>query len=51
MKINDVKKILNEIESVKFLLPSGDTIPEHFHVTEIGIVTKKVLLIVEELLD
>ena len=40
MKINDVKKILNKIESVKFLLPSGDAIPEHFHVTEIGIVTK-----------
>ena len=40
MKINDVKEILNKIESVKFLLPSGDAIPEHFHVTEIGIVTK-----------
>ena len=40
MKINDVKEILNKIESVKFLLPSGDAIPKHFHVTEIGIVTK-----------
>ena len=40
MKINDVKEILNGIESVKFLLPNGDAIPEHFHVTEIGIVTK-----------
>ena len=40
MKINDFKKILNEIESVKFLLPNGDLIPDHFHVTEVGIVTK-----------
>jgi len=40
MKINDVKEILDKIESVKFLLPNGDLIPEHFHVTEVGIVTK-----------
>ena len=40
MKINDVKEILNKIESVKFLLPNGDLIPDHFHVTEVGIVTK-----------
>ncbi|OUW20305.1 MAG: hypothetical protein CBD21_04765 [bacterium TMED161] len=40
MKINDVKEILNKIESVKFLLPNGDLIPAHFHVTEVGIITK-----------
>ena len=40
MKINDVKEILYKIESVKFLLPNGNLIPEHFHITEVGIVTK-----------
>tara|TARA_B100000900_G_C20550494_1_gene704542 strand:- start:1085 stop:1531 length:447 start_codon:yes stop_codon:yes gene_type:complete len=40
MKINDVKEKLNKLESIKFILPNGDVIPEHFHVTEIGILTK-----------
>ena len=40
MKINDVKEELNKLQSVKFLLPNGSVIPEHFHVTEVGIISK-----------
>ena len=40
MKINDVKEKLNKLKSIKFLLPNGCSIPKHFHVTEVGIVTK-----------
>ena len=40
MKINDVKEKLNKLKSVKFILPNGSFIPKHFHVTEVGVVTK-----------
>ena len=40
MKINDVKEKLNKLKSIKFILPNGSPIPEHFHVTEVGVVTK-----------
>ena len=40
MKINDVKEKLKKLKSVKFILPDGNAIPKHFHVTEVGIITK-----------
>jgi len=40
MKISDVKDALSRVESVNFKLPDGSTLPSHFHVTEIGLVTK-----------
>jgi len=40
MKISDVKDKLSKLQSVKFILPDGKPIPNHFHVTEVGIVTK-----------
>ena len=40
MKLSEVKKILPTLENVEFQLEDGTLIPEHFHVTEIGIVTK-----------
>ena len=40
MKISDVKKALASIDAVNFKLPDGSTLPPHFHVTEIGLVTK-----------
>tara|TARA_A100001011_G_C14165983_1_gene780323 strand:- start:346 stop:792 length:447 start_codon:yes stop_codon:yes gene_type:complete len=40
VKINDVKEKLNKLKSVKFILPNGMPIPEHFHVTEVGVVSK-----------
>lgn len=40
MKISEIKQILNTIEAVNFQLPDGKSVPEHFHVTEVGLVTK-----------
>lgn len=40
MKLSEIKTILNSIENVVFILENGAQVPEHFHVTEIGLITK-----------
>ncbi len=40
MKLSDIKNILSTAEAVQFELQNGIPVPEHFHVTEIGVVTK-----------
>lgn len=40
MKLSDIKNILPALENVEFQLEDGRFVPEHFHVTEIGRVTK-----------
>jgi hypothetical protein len=40
MKLNQVKDALRSINTVAFRLPSGESVPEHFHVTEVGKVVK-----------
>lgn len=40
MKLSLVKAHLTNLEEVRFDLPDGTTVPAHFHVTEIGIITK-----------
>jgi len=40
MRINDIKEILHDIKNVTFILPNGVSVPPHFHITEIGIITK-----------
>lgn len=40
MKLSDIKKILPTLENVAFQLENGTFVPEHFHVTEIGMITK-----------
>lgn len=40
MKLSEIKKILQTATSVNFILPDGSKVPEHFHVTEVGMVTK-----------
>lgn len=40
MKLSDIKKYLSTADSVNFSLQNGTPVPEHFHVTEIGVVTK-----------
>ncbi|GGI27899.1 DUF6428 family protein [Pedobacter mendelii] len=40
MKLLEIKKYLETAEAVNFKLPSGEFVPEHFHVTEVGLVTK-----------
>ena len=41
MKLSQVKNTLKTVEAVNFNLPNGTTVPEHFHVTEVGLITKK----------
>jgi len=40
MKLSQVKQILDTVETVNFKLENGTYVPEHFHVTEVGVVTK-----------
>lgn len=40
MKLSDIKNILPALDSVEFQLEDGRLVPEYFHVTEIGMVTK-----------
>ena len=40
MKLSEVKNYLSTAESVNFELENGTSVPEHFHVTEVGIITK-----------
>lgn len=40
MKLSDVKQILTTLENVEFQLENETFVPEHFHVTEVGQITK-----------
>ncbi len=40
MKLSEIKKYFTTAETVNFKLPTGAFVPEHFHVTEVGLVTK-----------
>lgn len=40
MKLSDIKNHLATAEAVNFKLQNGTYVPEHFHVTEVGLVTK-----------
>jgi len=40
MKLLDIKKTLPKLSAVSFKLPDGSHVPQHFHVTEVGLVTK-----------
>lgn len=41
MKLSQIKRILNTVQIINFKLPNGTFVPEHFHVTEVGLITKK----------
>ncbi|WP_081212465.1 DUF6428 family protein [Salegentibacter sediminis] len=40
MKLSEIKQQLNYLDKIAFQLPNGELVPNHFHVTEIGKVTK-----------
>ncbi len=40
MKLSEIKEHLTQLKTIEFKLPNGDLVPEHFHVTEVGKVTK-----------
>jgi hypothetical protein len=40
MKLSEIKNHLNTLEQITFMLPNGELVPTHFHVTEVGKITK-----------
>ena len=40
MKLSNIKEILPALDNVEFQLENGTSVPEHFHVTEVGVITK-----------
>jgi hypothetical protein len=40
MKLSDFKTQLNTVNELNFILPNGKPVPNHFHITEVGQVTK-----------
>lgn len=40
MKLSEVKSILKRVSEIGFHLPDGSIVPSHFHVTEVGKITK-----------
>ncbi|GAA4802222.1 DUF6428 family protein [Olivibacter ginsenosidimutans] len=40
MTLEQIKEIVSTLDNVAFQLEDGTFVPEHFHITEIGVVTK-----------
>jgi hypothetical protein len=40
MKLSQIKRTLIDLETIAFQLPNGELVPRHFHVTEVGMITK-----------
>ena len=40
MTLEQIKEILPTLENVEFQLENGNFVPEHFHVTEVGVIHK-----------
>ncbi|TLP80197.1 DUF6428 family protein [Maribacter sp. ACAM166] len=40
MKLSEAKLVLEKLETIGFQLPNGELVPNHFHVTEVGKITK-----------
>jgi len=41
MKLSEIKSVLENLETISFELPNGELVPNHFHVTEVGKITKR----------
>ncbi len=40
MKLSEIKAHLSQLKQIEFRLPNGTLVPEHFHVTEVGKITR-----------
>jgi hypothetical protein len=40
MKLSEIKAILPNLNNVSFRLENGSQVPEHFHITEVGMIRK-----------
>ena len=41
MKLSEIKAELQKLNQVTFILPDGSYVPEHFHVTEVGLLVRR----------
>lgn len=41
MKLSEIKSQLPQLSQLTFFLPDGTSVPAHFHITEVGQVTKR----------
>lgn len=41
MRLSEIKHVLPTLDNVAFQLEDGSFVPEHFHVTEVGIIDKR----------
>jgi hypothetical protein len=41
MTLSEIKSKLPQLSQLTFLLPDGNSVPAHFHITEVGQVTKR----------
>lgn len=41
MKLSELKSKLTDLDTIRFQLPNGEYVPPHFHVTEVGKITKE----------
>ncbi|MBC5864644.1 DUF6428 family protein [Flavobacterium turcicum] len=41
MKLSEIKAELHQLNQVTFVLPDGTYVPEHFHVTEVGLLVRR----------
>lgn len=41
MRLSELKSILTDLDTLAFELPTGEHVPAHFHVTEIGAIHKR----------
>ncbi len=41
MKLSEIKTHLRAVQELNFMLPNGNFVPAHFHITELGLVNKK----------
>jgi len=40
MKLSEIKTQLSQLNTIAFQLPNGNLVPKHFHVTEVGKISK-----------
>ena len=40
MKLSEIKSQLKSLTQISFQLPNGELVPSHFHVTEVGKISK-----------
>lgn len=40
MKLSEFKNLLSQLETLVFRLENGNFIPDHFHITEVGLITR-----------